>query len=330
MITLLLFILILFALQTNGFDLSLSCSPQIRRKPPKTKISNTPVIICPGFGLDENDYLFPLNQPRETSLVAALERRGFEKVYIIPLKRYDWIRVIGGIFDVSQFYSGKCSPNGFGYGWYVKRLKETVNRAYKETGEKSLVIGHSAGGWLARAAMGDGVWSDNISTKDRIRCLVTLGAVHKVPIDKNRCPTRGALLKTDALYPGAFLKEDGIGYISVGGCTVKGEQNVKTGTFEMPFGKTDAMNSIGRHRLVASMAYKIYKDVAGRGNLIGDGVVPFEWTQLDGARQILLEGVVHSIHDSWMMVNPLEKWYGSETVIDSWLSAVLDEAALKR
>merc|ERR1719223_1749582 len=138
-------LLSLTTLSSHGFDLNLPFfSSPFQSTPSKTKTSNTPVVICPGFGNDEIDYLTPLDQPRESSLIAALERRGFENVYTIPLKRYEWIRVAGGLFDVPNFYTGNCLPTGLGYGWYVKRLKETVNQAYEETGEKVLLVGHSA------------------------------------------------------------------------------------------------------------------------------------------------------------------------------------------
>ena len=42
-------------------------------------------------------------------------------------------------------------------------------------GDKALLIGHSAGGWLARAVLLDEAWG-----KEFVRGLVTLGAPHQV------------------------------------------------------------------------------------------------------------------------------------------------------
>ena len=67
----------------------------------------------------------------------------------MPLQRYEWIRVAGGLFDIPNFSTGNCKPEGRGYGWYIKRLRSTIEKAYQNAGseEKVIVIGHSAGGW---------------------------------------------------------------------------------------------------------------------------------------------------------------------------------------
>ena len=49
--------------------------------------------------------------------------------------------------------------------------------------------------------------------------------------------------------------------------------------------------------------------------MVGDGVVPLESGHLPNAQQITLEGVLHSI-------NAPRNWYGSEEVVDQWLSKV--------
>ena len=66
---------------------------------------------------------------------------------MLPLQRYEWIRVAGGLFDIPNFYTGNCRPDGLGYGWYVKRLRQTIEEAYEKAGrdEKVILIGHSAG-----------------------------------------------------------------------------------------------------------------------------------------------------------------------------------------
>lgn len=301
-----------------------------------------PVVICPGFGNDSIDYITPLEQPEEVGLKSVLARRGFnpEKIYTVPVQRSDWIRVAGGLLDVPDFYLGTAKPTGRGYGWYVKRLKETVDLAYEQQEgdkkEKVLLIGHSAGGWLARAAMSDGVWDEEamVRTSDRVRCLVTMGAIHKVPENESTCVTRGALKYTDENYPGAFLRDEGIGYVSIGGAAIvgddrkdeeKGVENIPssdlTGSEADDFYKKRGEGNSNR------VAFTSYKAVSGMGDLIGDGVVPLEWTQLEGSRLIELPDVLHSINEAGTTF-PTDRWYGSEKVIDRWLPAVLEESKL--
>lgn len=320
-----------------------------------------PVVICPGFGNDSIDYITPLEQPEEVGLKSVLARRGLDpsQIYTVPIKRSDWFRVAGGLLDVPDFYLGNAKPTGFGYGWYLKRLKETVDLAYEQQGEegpkeKVLVIGHSAGGWLARAAMSDGVWSttttnniegddesssssvqETVRTSDRVRCLVTMGAIHKVPENESTCVTRGALKYTDENYPGAFLKDEGIGYVSIGGSAIVGDErkdeeknDEDSATSGLKGSEADEFYKGRGEGNSNRVAFTSYKAVSGNGNLMGDGVVPLEWTQLEGSKTVVLPDVLHSINEAGTTF-PTDRWYGSETVIDRWLPTVLEEAVLQ-
>mmetsp|Transcript_4863 Transcript_4863/g.6995 ORF Transcript_4863/g.6995 Transcript_4863/m.6995 type:complete len:223 (+) Transcript_4863:42-710(+) len=102
---------------------------------PESYIQKTPVVICPGFGNDQIDYIEPLKQPREKGFLAALERRGFDPslLSIVPIQRRDWLRVAGGLTDWN-FYTGNALPTGASYGWYIQRLKQTVDEAYENSG----------------------------------------------------------------------------------------------------------------------------------------------------------------------------------------------------
>lgn len=53
-------------------------------------------------------------------------------------------------------------------------------------------------------------------------------------------------------------------------------------------------------------------------SIAGDACVPLISAHLEGAEQITLEGVYHS-------VDTPEAWYGAEEVVDSWLGAVMKE-----
>ena len=51
-------------------------------------------------------------------------------------------------------------------------------------------------------------------------------------------------------------------------------------------------------------------------NFAGDGVVPYDYSHLDGAVQVTLDDVYHSISA------PDFYWYGGKKVIDKWLPVV--------
>eukprot|EP00571_Detonula_confervacea_P017411 CAMPEP_0172302386 /NCGR_PEP_ID=MMETSP1058-20130122/4084_1 /TAXON_ID=83371 /ORGANISM="Detonula confervacea, Strain CCMP 353" /LENGTH=397 /DNA_ID=CAMNT_0013012827 /DNA_START=68 /DNA_END=1261 /DNA_ORIENTATION=+ len=320
----------------------------------KAALSKIPIVICPGFGNDQIDYLNPLDQGDEYGFVSALTRRGFDPnlIQVMPLERYEWFKVARGLFDIPNFYTGNCRPDGLGYGWYVQRLRKTIEEAYEKAGreEKVLLIGHSAGGWLARAALGDGSWDVEVDNNagsngenltgearaaGRVRALVTIGAIHKPPAGDaaSSCVTRGALSYLDQAYPGAFLSGEGIAYVSVGGDAVTGSQQRKTSA---PIEDDDAkrgskeVNDVYKVRgegSSSSVAYTSYSAVSGNGEMTGDGVVPLEWAMLEGSRTIVLDGVVHSINEAGTTL-PTDRWYGSEGVVDRWLSEALEEAGV--
>ena len=283
--------------------------------------------------------------------MAALARRGFNPnlIRVLPLERYEWIRVAGGLFDIPNFYTGTCRPEGLGYGWYVKRLRRTIEEAYLNagSGEKVIVIGHSAGGWLARAALGDGSWditsnddsysTDTIRAADRVRALVTIGAIHKPPAGNavSTCVTRGALSYLDQTYPGAYHSKEGVAYVSVGGNAIIGkkqsrqQRSIEVDDYATMRG-TQQVNDVYAVRgegSASSVAHTSYSAVSGSGEMAGDGVVPLEWALLEGSRTIVLDGVLHSINEAGTTL-PTDKWYGAEEVVDRWLFEALEEAGV--
>jgi pimeloyl-ACP methyl ester carboxylesterase len=288
---------------------------------------DAPVVICPGFGNDSIDYVEPLKQPSEVGLVSALGRRGISRVSVVPVARTDWVRVAGGLFD-PNFYLNRALPSGGGYGWYLKRLRAAVDEAYEASGgERVILLGHSAGGWLARAAMGDGTWDaeNGVRAAERVRCLATIGAIHQPPEDAGTCVTRGALAYTAENYPGDFLRTEGIGYVSVGGDAIVGNPDKPSADDEQS--QADQAYAVRGEGSAARVAFTSYEAVCGEGTVTGDGVVPLEWSRLDGAKHLPLDGVLHSINEAGTTL-PTDRWYGADGVVDRWLPAVLEEAGL--
>ena len=62
-----------------------------------------------------------------------------------------------------------------------------------------------------------------------------------------------------------------------------------------------------------------YKALSGDGTAAGDGVIPVAVAHLEGARQLTLENVLHSINEAGTTL-PTDRWYGSEAVVDRWLA----------
>ncbi|CAM9240389.1 unnamed protein product [Chrysoparadoxa australica] len=253
---------------------------------------NIPYVILPGFGNCAQDYVDPFNKGEE-GLVGSLEQRGVPS-FVLPLKRSDWFKVLRGLGS-KDFWEGKAPPTGPAYKWYLDLVKKTVDQARETCGSDRVVLcGHSAGGWLGRAVMGDGTWSEGKATSDVVAGLVTLGAPHfPPPVETTNDMTRGALTFTSKMYPNCYLSEKGIFYVTVAGTAVEGSEEAPRGD---------------RWRF----AFESYKTVAGDGNQIGDGYVPEGSAHLDGAVQISLKDVYHS-------VDTPEMWYGSEKVVDRWL-----------
>lgn len=277
--------------------------------PPQPRVvlrDSPPFVILPGFGNDAIDYMEPNGQPRTVSLSAALERRGASNVAVVPIERSQWVNVARGLGDL-DFVRGNAQPEGPTYRWYLESAKTTVEstvaarRAAQEAGDKDprvVLIGHSAGGWLARALC---VCEGDEWAQRHVRGIVTLGAPHGSP-PEGADQTRGTIVNINKRAPGAYLsKGGGIFYVTVSSEKVVG----------------DADGSPAQKN-----AFTAYSLVLGRGKgVAGDGFVPIEAAFLDGAEHLKLD-CYHSggANDPW----PLDDWYGAERNVDAWLGCVAD------
>ena len=204
-----------------------------------------------------------------------------------------------------------------------------------------LVNDYTSGGWLARAALGDGSWNvegesyaKEARAADRVRALITVGAIHKPPAGDaaSACVTRGALSYLDKKWPGAYHKDEGIAYVSVGGDAVVGKQQQQMSSASIEDEKIGSkeVNDVYKVRgegSASSVAFTSYTAVSGNGEITGDGVVPLDWALLEGSRTIILDGVLHSINEAGTTL-PTNKWYGAEEVVDRWLFDALEEAGV--
>ncbi|KAH6827005.1 alpha/beta-Hydrolases superfamily protein, partial [Perilla frutescens var. hirtella] len=132
---------------------------------PSTTTSSTyrPAVILPGLGNNTDDY---------QKLALILKDYGVPTL-TAKVSRIDWLRNAAGLLDFN-YWRGTLRPRPV-LDWYLERIEEAINEA-KELNEGSTLslIGHSAGGWLARVYLQEfGI--SNVSL------LLTLGTPHLAP-----------------------------------------------------------------------------------------------------------------------------------------------------
>jgi triacylglycerol esterase/lipase EstA (alpha/beta hydrolase family) len=227
-----------------------------------------PTVILPGYFASASEY---------RALEEALQASGFPTI-TVPLRQWDWIPTLGGRSVVP----------------ILQKLDATVNQQLQQHNATQInLIGHSAGGWIARIYLGEkpytihgdvseftpGLWNAH----PKIATLVTLGTPH---ISQERWTKRN-LDFVRIHYPGAF--HPNVRYICVAGKAI-----------------------YGKRRLGNWLAYSSYELTCGEGNCWGDGITPIQAAHLDGATNITLEGILHSPRKPGT-------WYGSPIAMEAWV-----------
>lgn len=268
-----------------------------------------PFVVLPGFGNAAVDYISPLGQPEEVGLAAALQRRGVNLVEVVPIDRSNWLNVLRGVLDIN-FLKGDAQPDGPAFDWYLQLARATVEGAVEALQQESsdidarvVLLGHSAGGWLARALCLDEEWA-----KKHVRGIVSVGAPQLGPPPDVPDQVRGTVTNLNLRAPGAHLPAPFF-YVTVASGRIMGTLDAPPGSAE----KT---------------AYNSYQMVCGDGAVAGDGIVPLSSAHLDGATQITLD-CFHSIAEPGT-AKPTDNWYAAEPVIDQWLGAVANELRWQR
>ena len=177
----------------------------------------------------------------------------------VPLKKRDWIPTLGGKSVVP----------------IIRKIDEVVQQTLiKYQVNEVNLIAHSAGGWISRIYLGEipytihgdvneieGVWRAH----NYVKKIITLGTPH---ISEEKWTKRNLdFVKNN--YPGAFYED--VEYICIAGKAIYGEK-----------------------KLGSWLAYESYKLTCGVGNCWGDGITPIKAAHLEGAKNLTLEGVMHS------------------------------------
>ncbi|CAL5380777.1 unnamed protein product [Camellia sinensis] len=287
---------------------------------PLTTFNYRPAVILPGLGNNTSDY---------KKLQLILNGYGVPTV-AANVSRVDWLRNAAGLVD-PNYWRGTLCPRPV-LDWYLKRIDEAINEAKKLTGGGTLsLIGHSAGGWLARVYMQEFGLSD-------ISLLLTLGTPHLPPpkgspgvIDQ----TRGLLSYVEKHCSKAVYTPQ-LRYVCIAGRYIQGarffdDSDVNSSStfhidIDQPESKLAIVNATSTSAPV-SPTFRTrfigqgYKQVCGQADVWGDGVVPEVAAHLEGALNISLDGVYHSPVGSDDESRP---WYGSPAIVEQWIHHLLD------
>eukprot|EP00262_Sarcandra_glabra_P010527 TRINITY_DN25817_c0_g1_i1.p1 TRINITY_DN25817_c0_g1~~TRINITY_DN25817_c0_g1_i1.p1 ORF type:complete len:323 (-),score=39.13 TRINITY_DN25817_c0_g1_i1:236-1204(-) len=289
------------------------------KAPQLPTLNYRPAIILPGLGNNTDDY---------KRLASSLQAYGVPTV-IPRVSRLDWLRNAAGLID-ANYWKGTLRPRPV-LDWYLQRVEEAVSEAKLLAEGRSLsLIGHSAGGWLAR------VYMEELGLS-HISLLLTLGSPHLPPpkgVSGVFDQTRG-LLDFVEKYCARAVYTPKLKYVCIAGRYIQGARffdnpNATSKLMvpidnDQPMTETVFINSINKPisnfpTIRARFIGQGYKQVCGRSDVWGDGVVPEMSAHLEGALNISLDGVYHSPVGSDDTLRP---WYGSPAILERWIHHLL-------
>jgi PGAP1-like protein len=239
-------------------------------------VAPTPHVVIIGGYLTEPLFYRPMR--------ARILERGAARVTVAPLHLPDWI---GAAF--------------VGFGHLLMRGGRAIRGARRASDAPLIVVGHSAGGIVARLAMSPLAYDGRrMAVADDVGCLVTLGTPHLV---RPHVAWRGNAGQRATRFlaraaPGASFAPV-TGYLTVGSTAVP-----PRGADPAPPPK-QLLNRL----LTAFVGPSV--DVGG------DGIVTDDLCHLDGVRHITLPNALHGTYGG--------PWYGDGDVIDRWWPAALEE-----
>ncbi|MCL5994654.1 MAG: alpha/beta hydrolase [Chloroflexi bacterium] len=226
-----------------------------------------PIVLIGGFGSHWKNY-------RHFGRVLA--QVSGRRVFVVSITNVTWM--VASLTD---------------YILLINRTHKAVLHALAETGaDKVILVGHSAGGVVARAYLADRLqqpYHDAYHGYRRVSRLIALGSPLGA-IDNARHVGLRHASWLDREFPGAYYAP-GVRYLTVYGRLIEGK---RTGS------------------LREWQAYRNYEYMTKEGAQWGDGVVPNSLSRIDGVPSLELDGVGHS---PWWG----SRWYGSdEQTVRMW------------
>lgn len=252
-----------------------------------TKLSKSRIVLLPGYGCCYKDYHeFTINCKKYDIYVD-----------VVNIQRYEWLNILKTLFH-SNYWNYECTPQEM-FDWYLQKSKKTLlNSIEKNNGKPVILCGHSAGGWLGRALLNNGfLYDSNVKSNSCIHAIVTMGTPNIPPLTKERDNTRGCLKYVDEQFPGSFLENENIRYMTLGSDVKKINMKEKNISLKDKIIKNSYLTVIGS---------------SDEDYIFGDGVIPIECTYLKNAKSI-------DFHDVYHFKRKNKKYYWEESIMNIWL-----------
>jgi pimeloyl-ACP methyl ester carboxylesterase len=288
----------------------------------------TAILLCPAQFCVPADYATLLDDMRARTRDDPTSEVDIVAARVAPLPRTEWIKVARQL-PTRDFFDATLSAKTT-LGWYFDAIETALSDLFAEAGGGDdvsvCVVGHSIGGWVARAYLG-GLSGSSTSVHRlalrRVSSLITLGTPHSSPDTALVDQTRG-LLREVSSHPGC----------SSSALSDGGRVGITCVTSSGIVGKLLTSNA---EELVAAASYL---PLVGRigPDVDGDGIVPAELACMEHpAKGVVIDGcsvtgaAVRHAHvlptpwnladgnaPSWSLPEDII-WYGSPGVLGQWL-----------
>lgn len=243
---------------------------------------------------------------------------------VAELPRTEWIKVARQL-PTKAFFDANL-PVRKTLDWYFDGIESALAEIFAEEGPDTniCVIGHSIGGWVARAFLG-GMAGKATATgrlaQKQITSFITLGTPHSSPESALVDQTRGLIraVETTDSCSATSLAERGIEVTCVGSS-----------------GLSSSFFSTDVEEIVAASSYFPLLGSFGK-NVKGDGIVPTDLAFMpEPARRVEVENCkltgepirhAHVLPTPWNLIDGSAAsialpddfiWYGSAGVIEEW------------
>ena len=154
------------------------------------------VLLCPAQFCVPLDYTELLDTIQSSLSSSSQHNVEIVATRVAPLPRTEWIKVAKQL-PTKNFIDANLSVR-VTLDWYFEAMERGLSELMAESGNNNdveiCVIGHSIGGWVARAYLGGLSGSSTAIyrlAKDRISSLITLGTPHSSPSSALVDQTRG-------------------------------------------------------------------------------------------------------------------------------------------